>query len=63
MKKQALELTREGAAVPRTISVHTRKLQPLLSEWRQKNLRVPWSCLLQDALSAYLGQGKKKKAA
>jgi len=40
--------------LPPTISIRTKELAPLLLKWRARNRRVPWSCLLGDALKKEL---------
>jgi hypothetical protein len=51
------------AELPPTISIRTKDFAPLLSKWRQRNQRVPWSCLLGDALKKELAPlaGKRFK--
>lgn len=39
-----------GLRVPTMIGIRTKELEPLLSKWRERNRRVPWTCLLRDAL-------------
>jgi hypothetical protein len=48
------QISRDGLDVPTTISTRTEELAPLLMAWRRRNRRVPWSCLLQDALRDHL---------
>jgi len=40
--------------IPPTISIRTSEFAPLLAKWRSSNNRVPWSCLLRDALKKEL---------
>lgn len=50
---------RRGEGLPLVISVRTKAHERQLLDWRRTNKRVPWGCLLRDALEHYF----KKEAA
>ncbi len=58
-RKTDVELSRETEVLPQTISIRTADMGVALKRWRRTNKRVPWSCLLRDALESYF----KKEAA
>jgi len=47
--------------LPPVISIRTQGYETALQGWRRGNRRVPWGCLLRDALDEYFA--KKGKAA
>lgn len=40
----------EAGSIPTVLHVRPGELAPLVAKWRAQNRRVPWSCLLLDAL-------------
>lgn len=57
-KQRAAVVSQEAIAaqesVPDFIGIRTKGFHPLLKIWREKNRRVPWTCLLRDSLKKEL---------
>lgn len=55
-------LTRDSGELPPVISIRTQGYESDLRGWRRENRRVPWGCLMRDALDLYFQKNGRKAA-